>query len=61
VTASTGARRYTWSVPGQDGNRLALGQEVTAAKSYEITVIPKLELLELTGCIVTIDAIAHNG
>jgi len=43
-----------------DGNRLALGQEVTAAKSNEITVIPKLGLLELTGCIVTIDAIGFN-
>jgi len=38
-------------------NRLVLGQEATAEKSNEITAIPKLlELLELNGCIVTIDA-----
>jgi len=40
-----------------DSNRLVLGQEATAEKSNEITAIPKLlELLELTGCLVTIDA-----
>jgi predicted transposase YbfD/YdcC len=34
-----------------------LGQEATQEKSNEITAIPKLlELLELTGCIVTSDA-----
>ena len=38
-------------------NRLVLAQEVTEEKSNEITAIPKLlELLELKGCIVTIDA-----
>jgi predicted transposase YbfD/YdcC len=38
-------------------NRLVLGQEATAEKSNEITAIPKLlELLELKGCIITIDA-----
>jgi|APHig6443718053_1056840.scaffolds.fasta_scaffold70919_1 predicted transposase YbfD/YdcC len=38
-------------------NRLVLGQEATEEKSNEITAIPKLlELLELKGCIVTIDA-----
>jgi predicted transposase YbfD/YdcC len=38
-------------------NRLVLGQEATAEKSNEITAIPKLlELLELNGCIVSIDA-----
>jgi predicted transposase YbfD/YdcC len=38
-------------------NRLVLGQEATAEKSNEITVIPKLlELLEIKGCIITIDA-----
>ncbi len=38
-------------------NRLVLGQEATDEKSNEITAIPKLlELLELKGCIVTIDA-----
>jgi predicted transposase YbfD/YdcC len=38
-------------------NRLVLGQEATREKSNEITAIPKLlELLELKGCLVTIDA-----
>lgn len=38
-------------------NRLVLGQVATEEKSNEITAIPKLlELLELKGCIVTIDA-----
>jgi len=38
-------------------NRLVLGQEATEEKSNEITAIPKLlQLLELKGCIVTIDA-----
>ena len=38
-------------------NRLVLGQVATEEKSNEITAIPKLlELLELSGCIVTIDA-----
>ncbi|CAD7854819.1 MAG: Mobile element protein [Olavius algarvensis Gamma 1 endosymbiont] len=38
-------------------NRLVLGQEATEEKSNEITAIPKLlEVLELKGCIVTIDA-----
>lgn len=38
-------------------NRLVLGQEATVEKSNEITAIPKLlELLELKGCIITIDA-----
>lgn len=38
-------------------NRLILGQEATAEKSNEITAIPKLlALLDLKGCIVTIDA-----
>jgi predicted transposase YbfD/YdcC len=39
-------------------NRLVLGQEATEAKSNAITATPKLlELLELKGCIVTIDAL----
>jgi len=39
------------------GNRLALGQVVTDEKSNEITAIPKLlEMLEIKGCLVTIDA-----
>ena len=38
-------------------NHLVLGQEATEEKSNEIMAIPKLlELLELKGCIVTIDA-----
>jgi predicted transposase YbfD/YdcC len=38
-------------------NRLSLGQVATAEKSNEITAIPQLlELLELKGCIVSIDA-----
>ena len=38
-------------------NRLVLGQEATDEKSNEITAIPKLlAILELKGCIVTIDA-----
>ncbi len=39
------------------GNGLVLGQIKTEEKSNEITAIPKLlKLLELSGCIVTIDA-----
>lgn len=39
------------------GNALVLGQEKTAKKSNEITAIPKLlDVLEIKGCIVTIDA-----
>jgi len=38
-------------------NGLVLGQEKTAEKSNEITAIPQLlDVLELKGCIVTIDA-----
>lgn len=38
-------------------NHVSLGQVVTDAKSNEITAIPKLlELLEIKGCLVTIDA-----
>jgi len=38
-------------------NRMVLGQQATDEKSNEITAIPKLlKLLELKGCIVTIDA-----
>jgi predicted transposase YbfD/YdcC len=39
-------------------NQLVLGQRKVDEKSNEITAIPKLlKLLEITGCIVTIDAI----
>ena len=38
-------------------NHISLGQVVTDAKSNEITAIPKLlEMLEIKGCLVTIDA-----
>jgi len=40
-----------------NANKLVLGQVATAEKSNEITAIPTLlELLEVKGCIVTIDA-----
>lgn len=40
------------------GNRMVLGQVKTENKSNEITAIPRLlELLQLKGCLVTIDAI----
>ena len=43
-----------WAV----SNRLVLGQVATEEKSNEITAIPQLlEMLEIKGCIVTIDAI----
>jgi predicted transposase YbfD/YdcC len=53
-----GARRPLHMVSAwASANRLVLGQEATEEKSNEITAIPKLlELLELKGCIVTIDA-----
>lgn len=39
------------------GNRMVLGQVKTDEKSNEITAIPRLlELLQLRGCLVTIDA-----
>lgn len=40
-----------------DANQVVLGQVKTAAKSNEITAIPRLlEILDVEGCIVTIDA-----
>jgi predicted transposase YbfD/YdcC len=45
---------HAWSVE----NNICLGQRKTATKSNEITAIPELlELLELKGSIITIDAI----
>lgn len=42
-------------------NRLVLGQAACAEKSDAITAIPKLlELLDLSGAIVTIDALGHR-
>ena len=39
------------------GNQMVLGQVKTEEKSNEITAIPRLlELLQITGCLVTIDA-----
>ena len=44
----------TWATQ----NQLVLGQTKVADKSNEITAIPELSrLLDITGCIVTIDAI----
>jgi len=38
-------------------NQISLGQVVVDAKSNEITAIPKLlQMLEISGCLVTIDA-----
>ena len=43
------------------GNTLTLGQVRTKEKSNEITAIPRLlEMPELNGCIVTIDAMGHG-
>ena len=43
---------------GQDGNRLVFGQLAVADKADEIVAIPKLlDLLDLDGAVVTIDAI----
>jgi predicted transposase YbfD/YdcC len=43
-------------------NRLILGQIATEEKSNEITAIPQLlEMLELKGCIVTIDAMGTQA
>ncbi len=42
-------------------SHLVLGQEATEEKFNEITAIPKLlALLELEGCIVTIDAMGRQ-
>ena len=52
-----GARRCTWSAHGPAATAWYWGQEATEEKSNEITAIPNLlELLELKGGIVTIDA-----
>ena len=42
-------------------NNLVLGQIATATKSNEITAIPQLlDLIEISGCIVTIDAMGWD-
>ena len=56
------SRRSIWSVPGpllslSKGNTMPLGQVKTEEKSNEITAITRLlEMLDLSGCLVTIDA-----
>ncbi len=53
VRGSQGILVSAWA----DANHLSLDQVATAEKSNEITAIPKLlKLLELKGCIVTINA-----
>ena len=48
---------FTWSRPGPWENQLSLGQVAVDEKSNEITAIPELlGLLDLTGALVTIDA-----
>lgn len=40
-------------------NGVSLGQQKVSQKSNEITAIPKLlELLDISGCLVTIDAMS---
>ena len=57
MTAPWANRPSTWSTCGPRPMGLALGQAKVEEKSNEITAIPKLlQLLELAGCIVTIDA-----
>jgi predicted transposase YbfD/YdcC len=52
-----GARAIHMVSAWASANRLSLGQVATAEKSNEITAIPQLlSLLELKGCIVSIDA-----
>ncbi len=52
-----GAAHCTGSARRASANRLVLGQVRTDAKSNEISAIPqRLRLLELEGCIVTLDA-----
>lgn len=48
---------FTWSVPGLVGTVWFTGQVKVDEKSNEITAIPELlNLLEIAGAIVTIDA-----
>lgn len=43
-------------------NKVVLGQQKTNIKSNEITAIPELlNLLEIKGCIVTIDAMSERN
>ncbi len=57
-SSDDGTGTYTHLVSAwASANNLLLGQEKVAGKSNEITAIPKLlRILELKGCIVTIDA-----
>ena len=57
-SSDDGTGTYTHLVSAwASANNILLGQEKVAGKSNEITAIPKLlRILELKGCIVTIDA-----
>jgi predicted transposase YbfD/YdcC len=56
-TASMGKALSTWSGAWAANNELVLGQLKVLDKSNEITAIPLLlELLDIEGCIITIDA-----
>lgn len=55
---STGKRALYMVSAWAEANHLVLGQRKVADKSNEITAIPELlQLLEIKGCIVTVDAI----
>jgi predicted transposase YbfD/YdcC len=57
ASCDRGASPIHWVSAWANKNRLVLGQEAIVEKSNEITAIPNLlDVLELNGCIVTIDA-----
>ena len=57
MTGRASRGRFTWSAAWGTQQTLILGQIKTDEKSNEITAIPQLlDLLDLNGCIVTIDA-----
>ncbi|MCG6222954.1 ISAs1 family transposase, partial [Vibrio diabolicus] len=56
-TMSYCTSRYQWHNAFATENGVSLGQQKVYQKSNEITAIPKLlELLDISGCLVTIDA-----
>jgi predicted transposase YbfD/YdcC len=56
-TPTSGFKRIMATDPRACQNGVVLGQQKIDSKSNEITVIPQLlDILELKGCIVTIDA-----
>lgn len=58
LTAIKNKKRFMSSARRSCEHRLVLGQLKVDSKSNEITAIPKLlELLNIVGCIITIDAI----